>query len=309
MIRLLVIANAGAGSSDDAVLDAALEVLRQGADVEVAATGGPEELAGVLAARDGREIVVAGGDGSIHAVMRALHEAGEVPDDEALPIVSLLPLGTGNDLARALDLPLEDPREAAAIILRNEPRRTDLITDSDGGVVVNAAHVGVGAEAGERAIPWKERLCKVKLGRLGYPIGAVSAMVGTRGWRLNVEADGRELAHGRERLLQVAVTNGSSVGGGAEIAPDADAASGSMEVVISRTLRLTSRLHYGWKLRRGLHVELPDVETTRAKSVTVTSLGRPFPVNSDGEMSDPVRSRTWTVHPGAFAMRVPPHSP
>ena len=70
---MLVITNADAGTSDQETLDRALAILREAASVEVCATSNPGELDGVLHRAGSRRIVVAGGDGSLHAVVAALH--------------------------------------------------------------------------------------------------------------------------------------------------------------------------------------------------------------------------------------------
>ena len=70
---LLLITNADAGGAHDDALEVALGVLREDADVEVATTSNPGELDGVLHRAGSRSIVVAGGDGSMHAVVAALH--------------------------------------------------------------------------------------------------------------------------------------------------------------------------------------------------------------------------------------------
>ncbi|GGT08648.1 diacylglycerol/lipid kinase family protein [Nonomuraea spiralis] len=90
---------------------------------------------------DDRVPVVLGGDGSVHALVAALLERGRL---NAAPI-GLIPMGTGNDLARTLGLPL-DPAEAARVVLAGHERAMDLLIDDDGGVVVNAVHLGVGAQ-------------------------------------------------------------------------------------------------------------------------------------------------------------------
>ena len=77
-----------------------------------ATTTNPGELDGVLHRAGCRSIVVAGGDGSLHAVVSALHRRHELAERT----LGLIPLGTGNDFARALDIPL-DPAEAAAALL------------------------------------------------------------------------------------------------------------------------------------------------------------------------------------------------
>ena len=103
MQPLLLIANADAGTSYDDAIDEAVKILSERASVEVAHTSNPGELDGVLHRAGTRRIVVAGGDGSLHAVVAALHRRGELADAE----LALLPMGTGNDFARAMDVPLE----------------------------------------------------------------------------------------------------------------------------------------------------------------------------------------------------------
>ena len=103
MDPLLVITNKDAGTADQETLEVALEILRARTSVEVAATSDPGELYGVLQRAGSRRIVVAGGDGSLHAVMSVLHRRNQLGSAG----VALLPLGTGNDFARGVGIPLE----------------------------------------------------------------------------------------------------------------------------------------------------------------------------------------------------------
>ena len=176
-----MVTNASAGSTDDERVDAAMAVLREGVDVRVEDSGSPADLARVLASREDRTVVLVGGDGSVHTAVATLHERGELSPDVRL---ALIPLGTGNDLARTLGIPL-DPADAARALLTGRPRTLDLVVDDAGGVVVNAVHLGVGAEAAERATGLKDRL-----GKAAYPVGSVLAAAGTTGWHLHVEVDG-----------------------------------------------------------------------------------------------------------------------
>lgn len=294
--RLLVITNADAGSAAERSVEEALTVLRERAHVEVAATSGVEELDGLLDKRDGRYLVVAGGDGSLHAVVAALHRRGELAD----AVLGLIPLGTGNDRARSLGLPLQ-PAAAARVVLTGEPLQLELLEDDAGGVVVNAVHVGVGAEAARRALSWKPRL-----GKPAYALGAALAGT-TRGWRLRVEADGEVISDIDERLLMVGVGLGSSIGGGTPLAPDARPDDSVAEVVVSRATGPLARVGYALQLRRGTHGERTDVRTVQARTVSVS--GQPFPVNADGELSGPVSARTWTLRPRAWRLLAPPQAP
>ena len=132
MRSLLVITNADAGTSDEERLAEALVVLREKASVEVAKTSNPGELDGVLHRAGGRTVVVAGGDGSLHAVVTALYKRHELSGTT----LGLLPLGTGNDFARGNDIPLE-PAAAAELVVSGDVRPVDLIVDCVGEVVVN----------------------------------------------------------------------------------------------------------------------------------------------------------------------------
>ena len=116
MEPLLVIKNSDAGTADEQTLERGLAVLRARTSVEVAGTSDPGELNGVLHRAGSRRIVVAGGDGSLHAVVSALHRRNELSERT----LALLPLGTGNDFARGNDIPL-DIEEAARVVLSGEP--------------------------------------------------------------------------------------------------------------------------------------------------------------------------------------------
>ena len=293
MDPLLVITNSDAGTADEESLDVALGVLREQTSVEVQATGAPGELDGVLHRAGSRRIVVAGGDGSLHAVIAALHRRNELEGR----ILGLLPLGTGNDFARTLEIPLE-PEEAARVILEGTPVPMDLVVDEVGQVVVNSVHVGAGAEASRAAESWKQRL-----GRIGYPIGALLTAFRPPVLRLRVEVDGRVVNDVDQPVLMVAVGNGASVGGGTELTPEADPGDGAFDVMISRAVSRTSRLLYAARLGLGRHLESEDVVYLRGRTVSVG--GSRFYCSADGEIYGPERHRTWRVEPGAYSMVVP----
>ena len=299
-----MITNEGAGTADEESLQLALDVLQARASVEVVATSNPGELDSVLHRAGSRRIVVAGGDGSLHAVVAALHRRHDLADS----VLGLLPLGTGNDFARCMDIPL-DPEEAAALILDGEVRRVDVMVDELGGIVVNNVHVGAGAQASRRGHRWKERLGsvglgKVNLGKLGYPIGAFQAAFMPPQIRLRIEVDGTVVCDVDQPVLMVAVGNGTSVGGGAELTPEADPEDGRVDVMISRSVGPLAKFGYAVGVARARHHERDDVQYLRASSVTVS--GESFYCSADGEISGPERRRSWRVEPSAYAMVLPP---
>jgi YegS/Rv2252/BmrU family lipid kinase len=301
---LLVITNSDAGTADESALTAALDVLRDATSVEVAATSDPGELDGALHRAGSRRVVVAGGDGSLHAVVSALHRRHELGEDRVL---GLIPLGTGNDFARTLGIPL-DPVESATSLVAGHVRPMDLLIDEVGQVVVNQVHLGAGAEAGRRGAPWKERLGRiglgpVNLGRLGYPIGAMLSAVDPPVLRLRVEVDGEVVNDVDHPVLMVALGNGATVGGGLELTPDADPADGRIDVMIARPKGTFSRLAYVARLGIGTHATHQDVLTRQATTVTVS--GTEFWCSADGELYGPERHRSWHLEPAAYSLVVP----
>jgi len=300
---LLVITHGGAGHTDDEELRTGLAVLRGATSVEVATTADPGELDGVLHRAGSRRIVVAGGDGSIHAVVAALHRRREL----AGSTLGLLPLGTGNDFARACGIPREIT-DAARVVLDGVPAPRDLLVDEVGEVVVNNVHVGAGAAAARRASRWKDRLRpigvgKVNLAQLGYPIGAAITAWNPPVIRLRVEVDGRCVVDFDTPLLQVAIGNGASVGGGLELTPDADPGDRQADVMISRATGPVSRLVYAVRLALGRHTEDDDVDYLHAQQVTIS--GEQFWVSADGETYGPERHRSWHLEPAAYRLVVP----
>ncbi|MGH3355495.1 MAG: diacylglycerol/lipid kinase family protein [Nocardioidaceae bacterium] len=291
---LLVITNADAGSSDAEALHPALAELRSRTDVEVARTSNPGELDGVLQRRGGRRIVVAGGDGSVHAVVAALHRRHEL----ANAVLGLVPLGTGNDFARGTRIPL-DVVEAARVVVEGDVRPVDVLVNCAGQVVVNAVHVGIGAEAGRQAGSWKKWL-----GRAGYPVGALIAGFTHRGVRLRVEADGEVLADLDRPVIQVAIGNGSTIGGGTQIAPDASPEDGLADVVVSFATSPWAKFGYTAQLATRSHPARLDVVTASARRVGIS--GQDFWCNADGEIYGPEVNHEWHVEPGAFQMALPP---
>lgn len=289
MDPLLVISH----DADDPDLATALEVLRARTSVELATADNPGELDGILHRAGSRPVVVAGGDGSLHTVISALHRR----NDLAGTLLGLLPLGTGNDFARSVGLPL-DPEEAAEVILAGRSTPMDLLVDEVGEVVVNNVHLGTGAEAAKAGSGWKK-----KLGKIGYPIGALQTAFKPPVLRLRVEVDDRVLCDYDEPVLQVAVGNGKTVGGGAPLTPDASPDDGRADVLVWLATTPMARLGYAAALLRGRHPERDDVRTATGSRVTVS--GERFWCSADGELYGPERHRAWHIEPAAYSLLVP----
>jgi diacylglycerol kinase family enzyme len=293
---LLLITHADAGSADQ--LGPALEVIQEHTSVEVCETSMPGELDGVLHRAGSRPIVVAGGDGSLHAVVATLHRR----NDLAGRALGLLPLGTGNDFARSVGIPL-DPVEAAEVLVSATPRPMDLVVDELGEVVVNHVHVGASALASKHGATWKERLGPFGLGLVGYPVGALVAAVRPPSLRLHVEVDGEVVTDVDRQVMMIAIGNGASVGGGTELTPDADPSDGKLDVLVSFATTARARLGYAVDLLRRRHPDRHDTLSLRGSEVSVS--GEEFWMSADGEITGPEGRRTWRIERAAYSLLVP----
>jgi diacylglycerol kinase (ATP) len=300
--RILVVTNAAAGTNEQHAVDSAVAVLRESTEVEVAATSTPDELDDVLSGLDGRWVVAAGGDGTLHALVNALWRRRLLGSTT----LGLIPLGTGNDFARGVGIPL-DPEEAARLLIAGKAVDTDLIVDDEDIVIVNNVHLGVGAQASRKAEKWKPRFGKVGVGRVGYAVGALSAGLQPRFLKVEVEVDGvrlegRELTRGRS-VAQVAIGNGAHVGGGTELIPGADTADGRLVVIVSRNRSVWSRLSYLARLRVGSHHLMREV--TQVTGTEVSVRGENFYCVADGEISGPHTQKAWHLRRGAVSLLRP----
>ncbi|MFF5207371.1 diacylglycerol/lipid kinase family protein [Streptosporangium sp. NPDC000396] len=141
-------------------------------------------------------LVVGGGDGTLSAAVK--HVAHR---DVALGV---LPLGTTNNFARSLGLPL-DLQGAIRVF------RTGKVADIDLGVAgdrefANLASFGVSVEVAGKVKPWLKRI----LGRPAYPLTALTILPRHQPFRAVITVDGQ-----RHELLthQLNIANGRFHGG------------------------------------------------------------------------------------------------
>ncbi|MDX1657519.1 MAG: diacylglycerol kinase family protein [Nitriliruptorales bacterium] len=294
-MEFVVVVNANAGKAEHEAVGTATAVLSEHGDAEVAETEDPSELEQVVRDLDGRQLVVCGGDGSIHLAVDRLRAEGLLED----VTLGWVPLGTGNDLARTLGIPLE-PEDAAGVIIDGRRRQLDLVVSDDDTIAVNALHAGVGVDAASRAEELKDRV-----GEFAYPLGAIAAGVTADGWNLHVEVDGTPVRTERtSNVLLVAVMNGRTFGGGTVMSPDAEPDDGTLDVVVCTPLGPPQRAALGVALQSGTHLDRDDVHLARGEEVVIT--GDEVGYNIDGELAgEQYTERVFRVEPDRWSILVP----
>lgn len=237
-------------------------------------------------------VLCAGGDGTVMAVSRGLAGSG-VP-------LGLLPMGTGNLLARNLGLPLE--LEAALdVALDGRDRRLDLgLLSTEQGAPPEAFVVmaGVGFDAAMMADA-PARLKSVA----GWAAYLVSGVRHLRDPPMEVELTVDDQEPVRRAARSVVVGNVGMLQAGLQLMPDARPDDGLLDVVVLSprglldwarvVVRLASR-------RRGLD---RDVERFQGGHVRVRTTGE-HPLQLDGDPAGSAMLLVVDVQPGALLVRV-----
>jgi len=270
--------------------------------METRERGHAERLAAAAGDLGHDRVIVVGGDGTIQEVVNGLML--EPPGGAApRPSLGLIPGGSGNDLVRDLELPL-DPMGALALALGEHTRSIDVARAENaagqgrhfpvaGGVGFDAqvAHVMFG-----HRWPWQK-------GRIGYFLSTFIELMRYRNRRLviTVETADGEVEVDRTCLL-VAFANGAYYGGGMQICPGAEIADGVLDICIAGDLSRWEALRLLPGIYDGAHVGHPKVEFLRARSVRFAADDATL-VHLDGEPfgSLPV---TVTVQPRALDVAV-----
>lgn len=214
--RALLVINPASRHGDDDLGAAIQHIADGGYELRVRRPSSVEEtLAAIRESRGAVDrLILAGGDGTLHAALPALL-------DVDLP-VGVLPLGTGNDLASALGVPT-DLRAAAALFLGESERRIDVGVVND-VPFLNAVQVGLGAAV--RTHLDEER--KRRWGALAYALAAVESLREEAPFDATITARGQ--APVRVKVSHVTIANGERVGGRMEIGEESVLESGALVV-------------------------------------------------------------------------------
>lgn len=218
-------------------------------------------------------LVAAGGDGTVAGVANAIIESKQ---DVALGII---PLGTGNDLSRCLNIPL-DPMQAAQCLLADRRRRIDVVevTSSNGqhNYMTNMATGGTSTETTKNTSAKTKQMLKA----FSYLMNSWRSLMGLKLFKLTVDADGEII---KTRSLNVIIANGQTAGGGFVMAPNAKIDDGFLDFASVR--------HSDWKDIARMSIKLlwhrlqndPKLIERRCKSLKIDA--KPgFALSVDGEV-------------------------
>lgn len=248
----------------------------------------PELARDIVRLRESADcIIVCGGDGTVSSAAMAVMESG-------LPM-GILPMGTANDLARTLGLPM-DIMQAVDLIVGGYERRID-VGSVNGHAFFNVASIGLSTKLAEGLKPEIKR----RWGRLGYAVAASQVLYKARPFTAWIREKGQTV---KVRTFQIAIGNGRHYGGGNVVEASAAIDDGHLDLY-------SLEMGNVWKLalmlrsfRSGTHGAWNEVRTARCEQFDVTTK-LPQPINTDGEIVTATPA-TFRVHPEAIAVYAPP---
>lgn len=176
--RVLLAVNEHAHRGKGARARATAALRRAGHEVAVVpCEDGKDALAEAIAASRGKidAAVIGGGDGTLLSALPGIRKA-EVP-------LSILPLGTVNELARTLEIPFD--LDAACRLLDDGRLKPIDIASVNGHAFFNEASIGFSTHVAER----QTEAVKARLGVLAVPITTARSLRAMRPYHLEVESD------------------------------------------------------------------------------------------------------------------------
>lgn len=258
-------------------------------------------------------VLVAGGDGTVRAVVEAVAESG-VP-------LTIVPSGTGNLLARNLLLPLTDREAMIRAAFEGDILPVDVgfaaIRREDGTSEERAFVVMGGMGLDAAMIANTNGTLKKRVGWIAYVDGAARSLAGAKPFRIAYQIPERRLHSAKVQSILIA--NCGSLPAGLELIPEASVADGELDVVIFQPKNAL-----GWLLvwrrvawdnsflrrfragRRVLALRTKDSAVIYARGSGIDLAAQdPQPVQLDGdEFGLAVRMRCRVV-PGGLLTTVP----
>ncbi len=285
--KVLLIVNPVSGTRSKRGLEATVRerIALTGAEVRAVQTEGPNH-ASALASEGVREgvdcVIAAGGDGTVNEIATALSHTRTA--------LGIIPLGSGNGLARTLGIP-QDVNAALDIICERH------VLSIDRGMVNGRPFyctfgVGFDAAVSEKFAMEKRR------GRVTYIRNVIREFMHYTPENYAISVDGKIFTR---RAFLIAVANASQYGNNAYIAPHADMTDGLLDLIVVHDGSPISTVKVGVDLLSGYLDRNARIDTFRVRSAVISRLAG-GPVHVDGEPL--TMGKTLSVHCDAGALRV-----
>lgn len=277
MKPLLIIYNphAGSGQAEKQLPDIEAYLTKNGLDYVLKITGRPKDVRSLVTQSELNHysaVIGAGGDGTLLEVVNALMR---VRPEKRLPL-GVLPVGTGNAFSRELGLKPSDWKKAIDIIQRNNPKPVDVgkvQTSDQQYYFINIVGIGLVVNIGQTTQKIK------KLGPVSYSLAALWETMRIKPNQVKISIDGELI---EDNLVFVEIANSRYTGTSFKIAPEAKIDDGFLDIILLKPIARWRILNLFPTIYSGRHIEHPEIETHRGKTITLTTT-EPMPLMPDGE--------------------------
>ncbi len=293
--RIVLIVNplAGNGTAVKELEEMVTAVEAEGFVSEVLLTHRPDHATQLARSCIGTAAILAvGGDGTLNEVVNGL-VGKDIP-------LGFMPVGTGNDFAKALGI--HNWRETVAALANNHTQLVDIahIDLFDDDEVLVSRHfinmMGVGFDA---AVAVEVQRRRFGSGVLPYLLAVLKMLRRYKSVPASVVFRNEEL---NTRMFLCSIGNGTTSGGGFVLTPSAVMDDGLLDLCYVRHVGITRVLSVLPKAMRGRHLKEAEVTTAQAAHFEIV-LDIPTPVHIDGEiLSRSARKIIVTVKPSALRM-------
>ncbi|MGE5249140.1 MAG: diacylglycerol/lipid kinase family protein [Bacteroidota bacterium] len=249
------------------------------------------------AADEGFDMVVAmGGDGTVHEVVNGLMQ---VPADRR-PALGVVPMGSGNDFAHAINIPPQADR-ALAHALYGEPSPVDLglMTDEHGRKEYFDNTLGIGFDA---VVTIRSHRLPVLRGFLMYLTAVIQTiMLNHDPAMVQFETDQEKW---EDQVLMTTLCNGGREGGGFIISPGSSMTDGLMEYLTVRKVSRAMMFRLVPEFMKGTHLRFTkQIRLGVCRKLSMTA-SRPLYIHADGEIftsfGSNLRRLTFEIIPDAI---------
>ena len=229
------------------------------------------------AGEQGYDMIIAmGGDGTVHEIVNGIMQ---LPENKR-PILGVVPVGSGNDFAHAIGIPMESDH-ALDHALKSQPSSIDLVlmTDEHGRKEYFDNTLGIGFDT---VVTIRAHKLPIMRGFLLYLTAVIQTIL------LNHHPVGIQFETDQEKwedqVLMTTLCNGGREGGGFMLSPDSKMNDGIMEYVMVRKVSRPMMLRLVPEFMSGTHRRFTkQIRMGTCKTLSMIS-DRPLYIHADGEI-------------------------
>ncbi len=250
--------------------------------------GHATELARQAVEQNFRTVFAVGGDGTVNEVAQGIVNTRAT--------MGILPKGSGNGLARHLNIPMNFIKSLATLSSQQTVTMDTVLVN--GRLSVNVA--GIGFDGHVASLFGKNG----KRGLIGYGMLVIKEFQGFQEFRVEMEVDGQRF---HKSAFVLAFANASQFGNNAKVAPHASVCDQRIDVCLIKKVPFVQVIGFAQKMFNGTLDRSAFVEIIQAMKIEL-HFDRPMAYHIDGEAMEPLRRFSIEVQPTSLKMLVPEHA-